>query len=172
MGWLQTFYPERRESSAFVIDYEALYQQGYRGIIFDIDNTLTEHGADADDRAERLFQRLRKLGFATCLLSNNKEERVKRFNRNIRTLYLYDAHKPARANYRKAMELMRTDEATTIYIGDQIFTDVWGAKRAGLHNILVEPIDPREEIQIVLKRHLEKIVLYFYEKEHKKSSHF
>ena len=44
----------------------------------------------------------------------------------------------------------------------QIFTDIAGAKLAGIHSILVEPMDPKEEIQIVLKRYLEKIVLFFY----------
>ena len=54
-------------------------------------------------------------------------------------------------------------------IGDQLFTDIWGAKNAGLRNILVKPINPKEEIQIVLKRYLEKIVLHFYTKEEKNS---
>ena len=53
----------------------------------------------------------------------------------------------------------------TIFIGDQLFTDVYGAKRTGIRNILVKPIHPKEEIQIVLKRYLEKIVLHFYKKE-------
>jgi hypothetical protein len=51
----------------------------------------------------------------------------------------------------------------TFVVGDQIFTDIWGAKKAGLYNILVKPIHPKEEIQIVCKRYLEKIVLYFFE---------
>ena len=63
------------------------------------------------------------------------------------------------------MELMGTDLSSTVFVGDQLFTDVWGAKRAGIHNILVQPMNPKEEIQIVLKRYLEKIVLHFYEKE-------
>ena len=60
---------------------------------------------------------------------------------------------------------MGTDLSSTVFVGDQLFTDVWGAKRAGIHNILVQPMNPKEEIQIVLKRYLEKIVLHFYEKE-------
>ena len=59
---------------------------------------------------------------------------------------------------------MGTDQSNTVFIGDQLFTDVWGAKRYGIRNILVKPIYPKEEIQIVLKRYLEKIVLYFYKK--------
>ena len=60
---------------------------------------------------------------------------------------------------------MGTDRTNTVFIGDQLFTDIWGAKRAGIRNILVKPIHPKEEIQIVLKRYLEKIVLHFYLKE-------
>ena len=55
-------------------------------------------------------------------------------------------------------------------MGDQLFTDIYGAKRAGIRTILVKPIHPKEEIQIVLKRYLEKIVLYFYQKEEGKNS--
>lgn len=63
---------------------------------------------------------------------------------------------------------MGTTIENTIFIGDQLFTDVYGAKRAGIRNILVKPIHPKEEIQIVLKRYLEKIVLHFYRKEKEK----
>lgn len=63
---------------------------------------------------------------------------------------------------------MGTDRSNTLFIGDQLFTDVWGANRAGMYSILVKPIDPHEEIQIVLKRYLEKIVLFFYKRREAK----
>ena len=134
----------------------------YCGVRFDVDNTLVPHGADADERSIALFQRLKDLGFNTMLLSNNKEPRVKRFNEKIGSQYIYKAGKPGLKNYRKAMELMGTTPENTLFVGDQLFTDVWGAKRAGIYSILVKPIHPKEEIQIVLKRYLEKIVLFFY----------
>lgn len=164
---LKRFYPDEIQDSTYVIDFEGLYAQGIRGVIFDIDNTLVEHGVDADERAIALFQRLKAIGLKSCLLSNNKEERVLRFNRPIGTEYIYKAHKPSGKNYRKAMEKMGTNLAQTIFVGDQLFTDVFGAKRIGMRNILVRPIDPKEEIQIVLKRYLERIVLHFYEKGNK-----
>ena len=86
------------------------------------------------------------------------------FNEPIGVDYVYDAHKPSRKNYLRAMEIMGTDTDTTVFIGDQLFTDVWGAKRSGIPSILVKPIHPKEEIQIVLKRYLERIVLYFYKR--------
>ena len=79
----RAFYPDRYTVSAYVIDFEELYKKGYRGLIFDIDNTLVPHGAPADDRAIQLFERLKKIGFQCCLISNNKEPRVKMFNENI-----------------------------------------------------------------------------------------
>ena len=63
------------------------------------------------------------------------------------------------------MELMKTNQKNTLFVWDQLFTDVYGARRTGIYSILVKPIHPKEEIQIVLKRYLEKIVLYFYQKQ-------
>ena len=83
--------------------------------------------------------------------------------------YIFKADKPSVKGYRAAMQKMGTDEHTTVFVGDQLFTDVYGANRAGLKSILVKPIDPKEEIQIVLKRYLERPVLYFYRKSRKKN---
>ena len=160
----EKFFPDRYVASTYVIDFEKLYKNGIRGLIFDIDNTLVPHGAPADERAIRLFKRLKEIGFSCCLISNNQEKRVRTFNEPIQVDYVYNAHKPSTKNYKKAMEIMRTDVSDTVFIGDQLFTDVWGAKRTGIPSILVRPIHPKEEIQIVLKRYLENIVLHFYKK--------
>ena len=61
----ETFYPGNYVDSAYEIPYEKLYERGYRGIIFDVDNTLVPHGAPADARAIELFERLRAIGFST-----------------------------------------------------------------------------------------------------------
>ena len=164
------FFPDRYVASTYVIDFEQLYSEGYRGLIFDIDNTLVPHGAPADKRAIALFERLKRIGFRCCLISNNQEPRVKMFNQDIQVDYVFNAHKPSTKNYVKAMEIMGTDKENSLFIGDQLFTDVWGAKRAGIRNILVKPIHPKEEIQIVLKRYLERVVLHFYKKNLKKGN--
>ena len=57
------FFPDEYLDSAYVIDYDRLYREGYRGLIYDIDNTLVPHGAPADERAIALFAHLRELGF-------------------------------------------------------------------------------------------------------------
>lgn len=161
----QFFYPSEYVNSAYEIDYEAFYQKGYRAVIFDIDNTLVPHGAPSDERSRALIKSLREMGLQVFLLSNNREERIKLFDDGMGLPYIHKAGKPSRKNYRKAMERMGTDCANTLFVGDQLFTDVWGAKRTGIYHILVKPMNPKEEIQIVLKRKLERIVLHEYEKK-------
>ena len=161
----ERFFPDAYMDSTYVIDFEKLYKEGIRGVIFDIDNTLVPHGAPADERAIRLFARLRSIGLDYCLISNNQLPRVKPFADAVQAKFVEDAHKPSRKNYLKAMKLMHVDLDSCIFVGDQIFTAVYGAKRCGMRTILVKPLHPKEEIQIVLKRYLEKIVLYFYQKE-------
>ena len=111
-----------------------------------------------------MFDRLRTIGFETCIISNNKEYRVKPLADACGSSYVSKAGKPSPVNYIKAMEIMGTDKGNTFFVGDQLFTDVWGANKAGIMSILVKPIDKHEEIQIILKRRLEWIVLFFYKR--------
>jgi hypothetical protein len=158
----QMFYPREDYQSAYEIPYEMYYQKGYRGILFDVDNTLVEHDQPVTARAVELFEALRAIGFRTCVISNNKEYRVQPFADAVGTDFVYKAGKPSPKGYREGMERMETTPQNTLFVGDQIFTDVWGANRAGIYSILVKQIARHEEIQIVLKRKLEKIVMRGY----------
>ena len=164
---LEPFYPKEWLDSTYEIDWEQWKRKGIRGVLFDIENTLVPHGAPADSRAIALFEKLHALGFQTCLLSNNKELRVKSFADQVHSPYIYKAGKPGVKNYNRAVQEMGLCKEEVLFVGDQLFTDVYGANRAGIYGILVKPINPKEEIQIVLKRYLEAVVLYFYRKHNK-----
>ena len=162
----QKFYPSEDIRSTYDIDFERYYKEGYRGVIFDVDNTLVPHNAPADERAKKLFKRLDAMGMQYCFTSNNKEPRVKAFCEAVGgKYYVYKANKPSIKGYETAMKLMGTDKKNTFFVGDQLFTDVYGANRTGIHSILVTPMNPKEEIQIVIKRYFEKIVLWQYRKK-------
>ena len=89
---------------------------------------------------------------------------VKLFNDAVQVQYLFKAGKPGKAGYEQAMKKLGCNTGNTLFVGDQLFTDVWGARRCGIYSILVQPIAKHEEIQIVLKRYLEKIVLASYKR--------
>lgn len=160
------FYPTEYYDSTYHIDFCAFYQKGYRAVLFDVDNTLVEHDAPADERAKELMKTLKEIGFSVCFVSNNDEARVKSFNEQVDCTYVYKAGKPSKRGYEEAMKKLGTDKSNTLFVGDQIFTDIWGANNAGLYSILVQPIAKHEEIQIVLKRIPEKWVLHCYLKRH------
>lgn len=166
----KTFYPDRDFDSTYDIDFEALKQQGYKAVLFDVDNTLVPHGAPADDRAIAFFDKLKSLGFKACLISNNKEPRVKSFAAQVNCDYIYKAHKPSPKGYLDACAKLGVNNTEAVFVGDQLFTDVWGAKKAKILSFLVKPINPKEEIQIVIKRRLEWIVLFFYRRHKKKNA--
>lgn len=158
----KNLYPMEIAGSAYDIDYKALYGEGYRGIIYDIDNTLVPDNAPADERSRKLVGDLKDMGYGCLILSNNDLDRVKSFADEVGAGYIYKAGKPSGKGYEEAMRMMGTDTATTLFIGDQLFTDIWGANRAGIRNILVKPIDNRERTHIIFKRILEKFVMIFY----------
>lgn len=156
------FYPYEYVESVFKIDYNKLYDKGYRGLIFDIDNTLVHHGDDSTKEVDELFKTIQNIGFKTLLLSNNNEERIQRFIKNIDTLYICDAEKPKTDNYFKAVEMLGIKKEEAVFIGDQVFTDILGANNSGMANILVKFIRLKSETKIGKRRQAEKLILKFY----------
>jgi len=167
---LQKFYPREYLPSAYQINYAALAEKGVRGVLFDIDNTLVPHGAVVTQEAIGLFEQLRSLGLKTCLISNNQEPRVRPFAEAVDSLFLCNAHKPSRKGYEHALSIMQEEPGDIVFVGDQIFTDIYGANRAGIYSILTEPIHPKEEIQIVVKRRLERLILFGYRRKNRKNA--
>ena len=135
MGIFKSLFPVQRAATTYDIDFQGLYDKGYRGLIFDIDNTLVGHGDPADERAVRLFDDLRAIGFDTCLISNNQEPRVAPFAQSVKSRYVFDAHKPSPGHYLKACGLMGLDKSKVLFAGDQIFTDIWYAKNCRIRSI-------------------------------------
>lgn len=161
---LKILYPYEYVESVFSIDYKKLYDNGFRGIIFDIDNTLVHHGDDSTKEIDELFKKIQDIGFKTIILSNNGEKRVKKFLNNIDSLYICNAQKPKVTNYLKAVEMMKIKKEEAIFIGDQIFTDILGANRSKIANILVKYIREENETKIGKRRQAENVILKLYKK--------
>lgn len=160
---LKILYPCEYVESVFSIDYEKIYNRGYKALIFDIDNTLVPHGKDATPEIEELIKQIQQIGFKVLFLSNNTEDRVKSFMKNMDCcLYINDAEKPKREGYLKAIELLNEDKHNIIYIGDQLFTDIYGANKCGIDSILVKYIGYYKKDKKGIKRNIEKILLKKY----------
>ena len=159
---LKRFYPGVRYDSAYAIDFSKYYELGYRAILFDIDNTLVKHDAPADGKARALFDELKDIGFKTCLVSNNHEPRVKSFADAVGCRYVFLAEKPSTKGFEEAMQLLGVTRSGTMMVGDQLFTDMWGANRTGILAVHTKLIAPDPLFHIRLKRAGEHIVMLFY----------
>lgn len=159
---LGKFYPYEYVNSVFSIDYEKLYHNGFRGLIFDIDDTLVRCGENSTEEVDELFRRLHEIGFKTALLCDNDESRVVRFTQNIDTEYVCEAGKPSPHGFVQALETLKLKKRNVVCIGDQIFTDIYGANRLKIPCILVKFIRGAEESDANKRRLAEYIVMRLY----------
>ena len=90
------------------------------------------------------------------------------FNDAVQVQYLFKAGKPGKAGYEQAMKKLGCNTGNTLFVGDQLFTDVWGARRCRISSILVQPIARHEKIVLAsYKRTCRKQGRIFLYKEDK-----
>lgn len=156
---LKLLQPDLYVRSLRDIPLAALKARGIRGLIIDLDNTVTEWGrATLDREIYRWFTELKKQDLKACLVSNNRDVRVQKIAAYLGIPGISRAGKPRRRAFYQAMAVMKTEINNTAVIGDQVFTDVLGGNRLGLYTILVMPINKREFIGTRMMRQIEKLI--------------
>ena len=137
---MKKLFPSQYEESFYNIDITALETRGIRGIILDIDNTLAPYFVpEPDEKLTGWIRDLQKRGFSLYIVSNGKEARVQRFNRELNLPFVCHAGKPSAKGFVKAMRDIGLPPENTAVIGDQIFTDVIAGNLARIPTILVHP---------------------------------
>ena len=131
--------------SIFDIEPAALARRGIRLLLADLDNTLAKYGQpDPEPAVQQWKCGLAEAGVELFLLSNSrKPTRAGHYARCLEVPYLGHAGKPRTEGFFRAMEQMGRTPAQTAMVGDQIFTDILGAKRAGVLALMVEPMELR-----------------------------
>ena len=144
---------------------EFLLSMGVKGIVLDIDNTLEPYENPLPTECVITWLgTLRKAGIKAAFVSNNGAKRVEFFNKELGLPAYYKAGKPFKKNVLKALSDMKVSPDEAILMGDQVLTDVWAARNAGMRAILVPPIKDKRDIFTRTKRFLEKPILQKYKK--------
>ncbi len=164
-----TLVPDYRFQTFGEITPEFLLSIGVRGVLLDIDNTLEPYeNAVPSERVIAWLSALRENGIKAAIVSNNGRERVEIFNENLSLPAYYKAKKPFKKNLLKALSDIDCEPSGAIFIGDQVFTDVWAARNAKMRAILLAPIKDKTDIFTKFRRLLEKPILKKYERKKRK----
>lgn len=140
--------PDDYVSSIFDIDYNKLYSNGKRLILTDLDNTLISYKAtEPTDELYKWKSELEGMGFEIIIVSNSGKKRVKHFANMLGIKYVNLSTKPLKRGFQKALKIASTKykKEEVVVLGDQLLTDVYGAKRMKLSMVLVKAIDNKTE---------------------------
>lgn len=164
---LNKLVPKLQVPTIYDIDLKQLWDKGIRGIITDLDNTLVGAKAPlATPELQAWLKHVQADGFKVVIISNNQRLRVQSFAEPLSVPFYFNARKPTRASFKKALDAMQLTPEQTAMLGDQMLTDVLGGNRMGLYTILVQPIALQEEgFFTKVNRRLEKIALRLMKKK-------
>ena len=148
------------------VDEAFLKKHGITAMLLDIENTLEPYENPVPtNETLAWFARLSDAGIRFAFVSNNNKSRVDTFNRELGFVAFARAYKPFAKNLRRAMEALDVRPEQTMFMGDQILTDVLAAHAAGLRCVLVPPIRDKRDPFTRLKRLLERPVLRRFERK-------
>lgn len=163
----RSFVPDYRFDTFDGATPKFLLSIGVKGIVLDVDNTLEPYENPLPtEPVIRWLSSLKEVGIGAAIVSNNNSERIDLFNSELGLFACSKARKPFKKNVLRAMESMGTDKTNTVLMGDQVFTDVWAARNAGIRAILVPPIKDKTDFFTKFKRWLERPILKRYDKKH------
>ncbi|MBD5654836.1 MAG: YqeG family HAD IIIA-type phosphatase [Candidatus Eremiobacteraeota bacterium] len=154
------FRPNAFARSLSTVSLDDLVSRGFHGIIIDLDNTLVGYGQDNIAPVDVAWiDAARSRELRICLVSNNFDERVMRVARQLDVPAIPSALKPLPFGFLQALSVLGTRKNQTVVVGDQLFTDVLGAKLLGLHAILIEPLVAKDWLGTRVLRFFERLVL-------------
>ena len=156
--------PDMYKKSIYDIDYKKLKEMGKKCLFFDLDTTIISYQETMpDEKAIKLFESLKDMGFKCYLFSNSHSNRLMKVKDILNIDVYYSSMKPLKKNYKKVLKKYKPEECA--FIGDQIMTDVIGAKRNNLFIIFVDKINEKEPIYTKFWRFFEGFILRKYKRK-------
>jgi len=153
------FKPTIWVESVLKIDKLLLYKMRVKGLILDLDNTLSMHDNPAAEfGVVEWLDEMRSLGVKMMIVSNNTPARVAPLAEKLGLDFIAFGCKPLTLGVSKAKKAMKLPKQQIALVGDQIFTDIMGGNLYGIKTILVEPFYLEDKWTFKLKRKIESAV--------------
>lgn len=151
--------PDYTFNSIYDISSEWLKKEGIKNILLDIDNTIMPWDIHEPDQILiDWVQRVKKAGYRVVLISNAKLPRVRLFAGKLGIAGYGLAMKPLPFTFFRIFRTHRFKRSETLIVGDQILTDLVGARLSGIRVLLVDPLSEREMFVTRQFRKIEKLL--------------
>lgn len=156
--------PDEHVNKITDITIKMLKKNNIEYMFLDSDNTLIDLDRNPLEGLQEWTQKLKENNIKFCIISNSiKKRKVEKIAKILDIPYVYFALKPTKIGFKRAKKLMNIQNNEKIAeVGDQIFTDVLGAKRMKMFSILTNPICEEKVKLNNIKRKLEKRILKNY----------
>ncbi len=139
------------------ITADFLNKHNIKGLILDLDNTLTTHNNPTPPQSSLdWLDKMKKSGIKMMIVSNNSAERVTPFANALGLHFVPNGKKPLTFGYTQAIKEMGLHKKNMAAVGDQIFTDILGSNLKGIRSLFVFPIEPETSLPFRFKRACEK----------------
>lgn len=159
-------YPDLYLNSVIDINATLLKKNKLEALILDVDNTLIDYYKNLIEGAEDWCENLKSEGIKCIILSNsNKKEKVETVAKKLGIKYIMFAKKPLKSGFKRALEKLEMKPEQVAVVGDQIFTDVIGAKRMKMFSILVKQVGEKDIFITKVKRPIENAIIKKYLRE-------
>lgn len=137
--------PDAYFRSVLDIDASWLAAQGVRAVFLDLDNTILPRGLHVVPASIAAWVRgLKDAGLKVCILSNSNKPKVAEVARQLELPAIQGAKKPLGRGFAEALELCGLTPGQAVIVGDQTYTDILGAHRAGMRGFLVRPLSDND----------------------------
>ncbi len=151
--------PDFFVDSIYEIDEKWLERNKIRALIVDVDNTMLARDVVMPHAKLRDWVvNLRESGIELIVVSNNWTARVRKIAEELDLTLLAPAGKPLGLVFSRAIDMLGSDRSETAIIGDQLFTDVLGGRRAKILTILVAPVSEVDLIHTKMLRVIERVL--------------
>ena len=162
-------YPSLYLDSVKNINPTLLKKNNIKVLILDVDNTLIDYYRNLVEGAEKWCEELKNEGIKCIILSNsNKKRKVEEVAEKLNIDYIMFAKKPLKSGFKRALSKLELKPEEVAVVGDQLFTDVIGAKRMNMFSILVKQVGEKDIFITKLKRPIENAIIKKYLEKGKK----
>lgn len=158
-------YPKLYLNSVKEITLDVIKENNLKGIILDVDNTLVDYYKQIPEGIKEWAIKMKQNDIKLFIVSNsNNRKKVESIAKALGVEYINFALKPFKHGFLKAARIMNLENDKIAVVGDQIFTDVFGANRNKMYSILVKPLNEKDLFVTRLNRLLEKKIIKKIEK--------